>query len=1124
MIQNAASRAQIEAADPLTSTWLSANAGSGKTRVLTDRVARLLLNQVPPERILCLTYTKAAASEMQNRLFRRLGEWAMLDNEPLMAQLVDLGIDPTQVDPGLLSRARTLFARAIETPGGLKIQTIHSFCAAVLRRFPLEAGVSPGFTEMDERAQKRLTEDVLDMLADGPTQPAFDGIARYLSGEDAVGFVQRVLSFRNDLAAPWSKQRLFDWFGVPLGLTSQVLVDRVFQGGEREICQIILSHLDPEKRTEGANHRRLSAINWDAPGVADLINLEAAFLTGPKTKTPNSAKIGKFPNVEGRAALGDLTEDLNDLMERVEAACPERRALAAAEKTNALHRFSEVFVPAFEYAKRLRGWLDFDDLINLTQRLLSDPSVAQWVLFRLDGGIDHILVDEAQDTSPQQWQIIAQLSQEFASGAGARDGVDRTIFVVGDKKQSIYSFQGADPEGFDQMRDHFEEKLTQVSAPFQSRDLLYSFRSAPPILQLVDQVFEGEAGEGVGHDVRHIAFKSDLPGRVDIWPAIETSKDAEPGDWDDPVDLLAEDHHMVRLARRVAAAIKTILEDGTSIVSEGKRRRVQPGDILVLVQRRSQVFHEIIAAIKALNLPIAGADRMRVAAELAVKDLTALLSFLATPEDDLSLAAILRSPLFGWSEAELYDLAQPREGRFLWRELQTRTTEFPKTVETLEDLRNLADFLRPYDLLERILIRHDGWRNLLARLGPEAEDGIDAMLSQALAYERVEVPSLTGFVGWLLADDVTIKRDPGSAGNQIRVMSIHGAKGLEAPIVILPDTAQRRGGQSGPVLIRPEDGPVAWSPTKDDSPAELQPALDQRSLRETEERRRLLYVAMTRAESWLIVCAAGELGANVQGSWYGILRESVQALEPQAQVFFGEVGGLRLQTGDWSLGARDESADNGARAPLPYWAIEPAPAPVRAPEVRSPSDLGGAKALAGDTGLSEEGAKQRGRRVHALLEHLWDQTPASWRAFAPMILAAEGALTDAEFEDVFAEAAAVLSAPSMAAIFHPDALTEVSLTGHSAILQAQVMGQIDRLLVEPTRVLAVDFKSNAIVPKNSDAVPEGILRQMGAYAELLGAIYPDRRIDLAILWTNSAELMEVPHTRVMDALQRAANA
>ncbi|MFT6932208.1 MAG: ATP-dependent helicase/nuclease subunit A, partial [Paracoccaceae bacterium] len=446
MIQNAASRAQIESADPLTSTWLSANAGSGKTRVLTDRVARLLLNQVPPERILCLTYTKAAASEMQNRLFRRLGEWAMLDNEPLMAQLVDLGIDPTQVDPGLLSRARTLFARAIETPGGLKIQTIHSFCAAVLRRFPLEAGVSPGFTEMDERAQKRLTEDVLDMLADGPTQPAFDGIARYLSGEDAVGFVQRVLSFRNDLAAPWSKQRLFDWFGVPLGLTSQVLVDRVFHGGEREICQIILSHLDPEKRTEGANHRRLSAINWDAPGVADLINLEAAFLTGPKTKTPNSAKIGKFPNVEGRAALGDLTEDLNDLMERVEAACPERRALAAAEKTNALHRFSEVFVPAFEYAKRLRGWLDFDDLINLTQRLLSDPSVAQWVLFRLDGGIDHILVDEAQDTSPQQWQIIAQLSQEFASGAGARDGVDRTIFVVGDKKQSIYSFQGADPE------------------------------------------------------------------------------------------------------------------------------------------------------------------------------------------------------------------------------------------------------------------------------------------------------------------------------------------------------------------------------------------------------------------------------------------------------------------------------------------------------------------------------------------------------------------------------------------------------------------------------------------------------------------------------------------------------
>ena len=1127
MTLNDASRAQIVAADPEQSTWLSANAGSGKTRVLTDRVARLLLEEVPPERILCLTYTKAAASEMQNRLFRRLGEWAMKPDGALATALATLGLETERITPVLLSRARTLFARAIETPGGLKIQTIHSFCGGVLRRFPLEAGVSPGFTEMDERAQLLLANDVLDMLADGEDVPAIDGVAAYLSGDDLAGLVRALLAHRDEVEPQRERETIFDWFGINPDLSDADILHQVFLGGEHVLCDRLVPLLDPESRNLGKSHRILSGFNWASPGLEDLAQIEEVFLSGPTTKTPDAAKISTFGNAAIRTAMGADLASLEAFMLRLEAARPLRRALQTARKTDALHRFAAAFLPAYDTAKQARGWLDFDDLIRHTRSLLMAPGVAQWVLFRLDGGIDHILVDEAQDTAPVQWQIIAKLAEEFASGEGARAETSRTIFVVGDKKQSIYSFQGADPSGFDRMRDHFAERLAQIEAPFQSRELIYSFRSAEPILALVDHVAGGLGAAGVGPDVTHTAFKSALPGRVDVWPHIPKSEKLEPSNWENPVDLLEEDHHHVRLARRVAAAIKEMLDGKVTIeveeAGQPTRRAVRAGDILILVQRRSDLFHEMIAAIKGAGLPIAGADRMRVAAELAVKDLVALMAFLATPEDDLSLAAVLRSPILGWSEAELFDLAHRRDG-FLWRALQNRAAEFPETVAMLEDLRDHTDFLRPYDLLERVLIRHDARRRLLARLGQEAEDGIDAMLGQALAYERMEVPSLTGFVGWLQADDVTIKRDPGSGGNQIRVMSIHGAKGLEAPIVILPDCAQRRAGNRGVTLLKPEGGPLVWPMPKADAPALLRPSFEAATAAEAEERNRLLYVAMTRAESWLIVAAAGTLGRNADQSWYGMIRESAEALGAEPCAMFGETG-LRLESGDWSAPGEFAPVVQAEAPASPAWALAPAVDEGRMVPARSPSDLGGAKALASDTGgLEEEAALRRGRLIHLLLEHLPGLPEAGWIAAAPGILALEDEVAEVEATALLEEAVRVLTDPSLSDVFAPEALAEVPLTAWSETLSAQMLGVIDRLIITDDRVLAVDFKSNASVPAGADEVPEGLLRQMGAYAEMLALLYPARRIETAILWTRTATLMPLPHASVMAALQRAATA
>ncbi len=1119
MKRDAASQRQVQAADPDLSTWLSANAGSGKTRVLTDRVARLLLNGVYPQHILCLTYTKAAASEMQNRLFRRLGEWAMLDDETLRANLFALGQEKSLDDDGL-RKARRLFARAIETPGGLKIQTIHSFCAGLLRRFPLEAGVSPQFVEMDDRAARQLRDDILDAMADGPDQIALDGVVALFTSDDLAGLTQEVTRHRADFPQMPDSAAIWRHFGLHPGFSADDVLAAVFPGHEAALIADLLPFLRAGTSTDIKNADRLAALDLSVPDTETLNVLETVFLTGAKAKEPFSAKIGSFPTKQTRQAAAHLMPDLDALMQRVEDAREARVALAAAQRMLALHRFAAAFLPRYAAAKMRNGWLDFDDLILHARDLLTDPSVAEWVLFRLDGGLDHILVDEAQDTSPVQWQVIDLLTREFSAGAGARADVARTIFVVGDKKQSIYSFQGADPAGFDRMQDRFGTRLENAGKALIRQKLEYSFRSSPAILAAVDHTFHQEARQGVGDDFLHRAFHQEMPGRVDLWPVVEKSDAPASTEWTDPVDMVGQEHHGVRLARRIAGEIQRMIRSETLWTLQG-RRPVRAGDVLILVQRRSDLFHEIIRACKTAGLPIAGADRLKIGGELAVKDLTALLSFLALPEDDLSLACALRSPLFGWDEAAVYSLSAGRAEKFLWETLRKRKDAFAETHDRLSALRGDADYLRPYDLIERILTRHDGRRRLIARLGDEAGDGIDALLAQALAYERLEVPSLTGFLSWLASGEVEIRRQPDGAGDRIRVMTVHGAKGLEAPIVILPDTGKRRDPRTDEIL-KADDGTPMWRTPAGESPAVLSGAREAAIQRQTEERQRLLYVAMTRAEQWLITCAAGDLDKG--DSWYERIADGMQRAGAAARDFpFG--AGLRLEHGDWNAPPTLARDAGGAGLPdLPAWATERAETPARPAQVASPSDLGGTKVLPGEgAGLAEDAAKLRGTRLHLLLEHLSKAAPDQWPTLARHLLKnAETPPDETEIASILTETEAVLEAPALADLFAADALTEVDVTAAlPALGGTRVQGAIDRLIVREDHVLAVDYKSNTVVPDTPDDVPEGLLRQMGAYAAALERIYPGRKIETAILWTRTARMMPLPSALLAEALSRA---
>ena len=1104
-----ATRRQIEAADPDRSTWLSANAGSGKTRVLTDRVARLLLNGVPPQNVLCLTYTKAAAGEMQNRLFRRLGGWAMLDDARLAAELAAIGVEG-RVDADRLAKARRLFASAVETPGGLKIQTIHSFCAAILRQFPLEAGVSPGFREIDDRESALILREIFDTLAEGPDAPVLAAFARHCSAGGLAGLLREIVEHAAAFEAPLAEGEIPRWFGLEGDETPESLAAPAL-AAEAGVLPALVAALGQGSATMKALAAALSAHpDWHDP--------EQRF----DALCRNLLTKGGTPVKAVATTLGKLAPEILDTVTALQATLAEalrtRKLLDAARKTVALHRFARLYVGAYRRRKTASGLLDFDDLIRRTLALLSRSELAQWVLFRLDGGIDHILVDEAQDTSPPQWEIIERLAQDFAAGAGARAGVMRTIFAVGDRKQSSYSFQGADPAEFQRMLEHFRAQLGDARRPFQDMELQHSFRSSPLILRLVDRLFSTDATAGVSAPTTHTAFHPHLPGRVDLWPLIEDDAAGDPPEWHDASDRTDPMRAPLVLAERIAAEVRRMVDCESLPDGRGGQRPVAPGDVLILVRRRSFITDPLILALKKAGLPVAGADQIELASDLAVMDIIAVLKVLVTPGDSLSLAAALRSPLFGISEAGLYDLAEGRGEATLWDVLDARQSDHPEAFAILSDLRRQADYLRPFELIGRLLVRHDGRRRLLARLGDEIDEAIDLLLAQALAYESSEVPSLTGFLTWHEAEGVKIKRQSDRAGDKVRVMTVHGAKGLESEIVILPDTADHRK-PPPPRLIRLANGQPVFRVAKDDVP-EMQTSVYTAEERAAEEEsNRLLYVALTRARRWLVICGAGKDTAK-DGElpcWHRLVTEAAVGMEPVPVASpWGPF--WRLEHGDWPAPsqpraplARDPHVDPD---PLPAWATSPAEPGPPLPVVLSPSLLGlvAPAPYASETGLSAEDALLRGNRLHLLAEILPRHPESDWPGVAAAFLrAGEEPATESEIADLTAEATAMLSDPGLRWLFGPGSLAEVGIT---AALPApdgrRISGRIDRLIRRDGEVLAVDFKSHRTVPDRPEDLPPEIRLQLAAYAHALSAIFPGERISVAVLWTRGPRLMRIP--------------
>ena len=1130
------------ASDPGRSVWVSANAGSGKTHVLSQRVVRLMLDGVNPARILCLTFTKAAAANMSERVFAILARWTQLDDDALRAAIRATGARAPSA--ATLIAARRLFARAVETPGGLKIQTIHAFCERLLHLFPFEANVSAGFTVAEDSEQAEwLDEARRSALAEaagdeGALGAALRRVADETSQSDFDALIRAAMKARETLPIGASGEaRLRKALGLARGETTAaveraMLEDGLLASGWKSVGDALAQG----KPTDIKRADQIFAVReaWAARGANDAAPVGASLI---------DAYLRIFFNSDNTPAKALATKDipqavkdaLVDEQRRLAALRETRASVGAYERSVALARLVGQIFSRYEATKRRRGALDFDDLITRTLTLL-ERSDASWVLYKLDRGIDHILVDEAQDTSAAQWRILDILASEFTAGEGQRKG-RRSFFAVGDDKQSIFSFQGAEPRLFHEMSRRFAQRAAQAGQDFSAVRLNLSFRSTRTILDAVDKVFapvERHRGLSSGVDPQppvHESWKSDLPGLVEIWPPLAAPERDDPTEWRLPVDAPRADDPAVKLAERVAAKIAALTSSPEARVSDGESglmRRVRPGDVMILVRKRGAFFEAMIRALKERGVAVAGADRLNVTQHIAVMDLIAAGRVALLPQDDLTLACVLKSPLIGLDDDDLIALAPGRAGSLFAALESSPVARHRAALARIEMWRAHARTRTPFEFYMRLVEADGGRRALVSRLGPEAADAIDEFVALALDHETHDAPSLTLFLQTLGDADIEIKRDMEAAGDAVRVMTVHAAKGLEAKIVFLPDTCSGPSAQHAPKLHRLDEEATAWSSRKGDDSAAISTARAAAEAAAQDEYHRLLYVAMTRAEERLYI--AGHYGRRRPTfDWH---RAMFDALSPDMEEIpapwdAAEIIWRRVEVGAAQDDAPAEPPDAAREKTTPAWLNRPArPEIVATPPLRPSNALDAADALPREGATENIPARRaaRGKLLHALLQHLPAVAPARRAEAAHKFLGARGAgFTSDETAAMAREALGVLNDARLAALFGAGSRAEAAIAGRVRLAdgrEVEISGQIDRLAETAEEILLADFKSGA--PRAAAETPERILTQFALYRAALQPLWPEKPIRTMLIWTAGPALVELNGDLLDRALARLA--
>jgi ATP-dependent helicase/nuclease subunit A len=1142
---------QQKASKPNDWVWVTANAGSGKTHVLAERVIRLLLEGVEPSRILCLTYTKVAAAQMRSRVFQGLANFAIADDFRLKDELKKLG--STRNGAADLERARRLFAEALETPGGLKIQTIHAFCEMVLRRFPLEANIAGHFELLQGHAETVLIAEARMRLilkaSDSNNHPELAAAFSHVfavAGEDGLEkLVDAAINLRGELAGfiPRAIGTKRDWQPLyqSLGFAKETevsIAQSMWPAGGMDDAGL-RDMLDVGARSGAAHFNNLIApyvgaalANSNPTEKADL--LVKGFLKGNGT-----------PYGESYAAPGAIKKLRPDFYERYVSAAThiQNVSLRLADfrlirrSTSAL-LLAETLIAEYEAMKQQRGLLDFSDLISRTQRLLSRPEVSAWVRYKLDAGIDHVLLDEAQDTSPGQWHVLQALTTEIFDN---REGSNRqrTVFVVGDPKQSIYSFQGARPDSFDQQRSNYERDAKRSRLELKSLQFLASFRSAPAILDGVDQVFaQDEVRKGVSFDgtgTVHQSLRPSAIGRIDVWDVVRATANEAPEEWTERQDV--EQSPLVKVAKSVAKTIARWTATGFA----------KPGEILVLVRKRNAFIHALARELKNMGVAVGGVDRLTLLSHIAIKDLLALARVCVSRADSLSLASLLKSPVFGYSDDAIMTLALAANGKSLVEALAQQTDARSIAVfDQLKLWRNRADTM-PLDQFFALALGADGLRRkFVARFGTEVEDILDAFLMVATEATREDNPGLDAFIEALEAAPPEIKRQMDQARDEVRIMTVHAAKGLEAKHVFLADG----GGAIAHASQRPvlglytrADTPLSgndcylWTIGKDAS-ALRKDIIERHELLAEDEYRRLLYVAMTRAENTLTICSwrsarekddgwaewvkAGLFGVDGRANYTSPEGIAITRLAPQ---------GAMAETG--LIEVKDVSKSEA----FVFDALPPEPAIPRplAPsaaaliiEADAANDL--EKLLEPQPftspvlGTADETpvAMQRGTLIHTLLQRLPDMADTDRADAAARFIARNaGSLSSTDQTRIIDEALAVVNKTAFAVLFAAGSKAEVQVSGTINLRgKSQIIaGKIDRISVTGNVVTLMDFKTGRVPNKLSD-IPESHIVQLALYRMLVAPVFPDCEVRAALVYTSAAKLMVLEQNALQNALDK----
>lgn len=1183
--------AQRQASDPLSSVWVTASAGTGKTKVLTDRVLRLMLSGATPDQILCLTFTKAGASVMTNRIREELSVWATCDDKKLEEKLTKL--NGKKPDVQVTKRARQMFAEFLDAHGGLKIQTIHSFSQSLIRRFPIESGIPPYFDVMDDQtAAEMLRESQADILRriqrapDTPLARAVHAVTPEVSEDDFAALIGELTYRRGQLLAIFGQHgglektidNVYAHLNAPKGIDGQTMLARLNteaglgappdMAALRQAADILAggSQADLEKA------KVIKAwIMHPESRVEIFQDYAAVFLT-------REGEMRKRLTTKATAAAQDAMEtEARRLIEGMEAIA----TVNTARGTESILRLTGAILERYTEKKRGLNYLDYDDLVYHANKMMAEDNAAGWVLQKLPGNLKHILIDEAQDTNPDQWQLVSAIAQEFFTGAARKKDKGHTLFVVGDEKQSIFSFQRADPKEFARRKKMFADLVGKNGGKWREVQMDIAFRSSPAITQAVDAVFANpEAADGLFDEneaaekkVRHDPFRRGQAGLVEVHPVIRAKQPAEAAPWSLPLKSEDVSDPAADLADKIADQIKDWLDKGEELPS--RKRPVNPADIMILVRRRSAFVDHMVRALKKRDIPVAGADRMSLREQIVVMDLVALGEVLLFPKDDYKLACVLKSPLIGMTDKQLEDIAVGR-GADLWAALKDKAADpkaaavYKSAFDYLSGLQDRMTAQRPYEFYSSVLMdacpahAKSGLNALYGRLGFEAEDPMVEFMNAVERFEKIHVPSMQGFLAWLDAGEAEVKREINldSDSPRVHIMTVHGAKGLEAPIVILPDTTgiPSDNTRARPKFLWPEgarDVPL-WVPRADQESRIFAAERERAEQERDREFRRLLYVAMTRAADRLYVYGSQNRDKVQEKSWYALIAQGLQQnLGDQVKIIDApkeappDAKEAKPAANDNAAGAapapedapkilRFEVKQTAPPQPdnvrplgkkritgIPVWARS-APAVSQQPvEKFRPSEY---KKTADDYSAASplEGAgemyhRQLGTVVHNLFEFLPAVAPQDREAAAKKFLAKPAwGLSEKDQEQSLKQVMSILNDPDFGAIFGPNSRAEVTINGmfEKDGKKQMMSGQIDRLVVDDKTVLIVDFKNSRKVPKTAAQVQYKYVAQMASYRLALQQIYPDKQIKCALLYTRESKLIPLSGQKLAAAVRR----